>query len=102
MKMFIILDMKKNKIDNFSLKIIVLTATVKTGVVLTAQPWIQTEMYNMYDEHFEIGFLKYMHLVCCIFVSVSSKELILFVLNRLRWEVVVHFVDIGRMLFFTV
>ena len=38
MKMFIILDMKKNKIDNLSLKIIVLTATVKTGVVLTAQP----------------------------------------------------------------
>jgi hypothetical protein len=44
MKMFIILDMKKNKIDNFSLKIIVLTTcgvltgTVKTGAVLTAQP----------------------------------------------------------------
>ena len=31
MKMFIILDMKKNKIDNLSLKIIVLTGTVKTG-----------------------------------------------------------------------
>jgi hypothetical protein len=29
--MFIILDMKKNKIDHFSLKIIVLTGTVKTG-----------------------------------------------------------------------
>jgi hypothetical protein len=29
--MFIILDMKKNKIDHFSLKIIVLTGIVKTG-----------------------------------------------------------------------
>ena len=31
MKIFIILDMKKNKIDNFSPKIIVLARTVKTG-----------------------------------------------------------------------
>jgi hypothetical protein len=42
--MFIILDMKKNKIDHFSLKIIVLT-----GSVLTAQPWSQ-EMSNLYRE----------------------------------------------------
>ena len=31
MKMLIILDMKKNKIDHFALKIIVLTGTIKTG-----------------------------------------------------------------------
>ena len=31
MKMFIILDMKKNKIDHFALKIILLTGTVKTA-----------------------------------------------------------------------
>jgi hypothetical protein len=44
MKIFIILDMKKNKIDNFTLKIIVLTTQgvlpgrLKPGAVLTAQP----------------------------------------------------------------
>jgi hypothetical protein len=31
MKMFIILDMKKNKIDNFSLEIIVLTSIDRDG-----------------------------------------------------------------------
>jgi hypothetical protein len=36
MKIFIILDMKKNNIDHFSLKIIVLTSIDRD--VLTAQP----------------------------------------------------------------